>query len=290
MSNICSFFSNLFKLVKTLIIKVSKKEYRNFAVFKSSMIVLSVLNFNSSVYSGGKNALSYVNENTEIVQEEDINKSEEIQQEQGDTFTEEINRLSMQMFTSRFDLSEEEYLQKSNIVIKGLESYVVLAKQVPELSKTLTEETENVIEEVEVVEEEIDISSIPVIDYSNEDYDILIKIVEAEASGCGEIGKILVANVIINRVKHEKFPNTIKEVVYQSRQFSPVASGRINQVKVTEETIACVDRALLGEDHSMGALFFMARKYADNSNVTWFDRKLKLLFKEGNHEFFSFKE
>jgi len=290
MSNICSFFSNLFKLVKTLVIKISKKDYRNLAVFKLGMIVLSVSNFNSSVYAGGKNAVSYVNENTEIVQEEDINKSEEIQQEQGDTFTEEIDRFNMQIFTSRFNLPAEEYLQKSNIIIEGLEAYVVLAKQVPEVSKLLKEETEDIIEEVDLTEEEIVISPMPVIDYSRDDYDILIKIVEAEASGCGEIGKILVANVIINRVKHEKFPNTIKEVVYQNKQFSPVASGRINQVKVSEETIACVERALLGEDYSMGALFFMARKYADSSNVSWFDRKLKLLFKEGNHEFFSFKE
>lgn len=123
-----------------------------------------------------------------------------------------------------------------------------------------------------------------------EDYDILLRIVEAEAGGEDEEGKLLVANVVLNRVNSEAFPGSVKEVVLQRTggvsQFSPVASGRIWRVTVSEETIAAVQRALEGEDLSQGALYFAARKRADSSSMRWFDEHLTFLFRHGGHEFF----
>lgn len=123
-----------------------------------------------------------------------------------------------------------------------------------------------------------------------EDYDMLLRIVEAEASGEDEDGKLLVANVVLNRMNHEQFPDTVSEVILQQSggvtQFSPVASGRIWRVEVSEETVSAVWRALEGEDISDGALYFAARKYADSSSMQWFDRNLTYLFTHGNHEFF----
>lgn len=123
-----------------------------------------------------------------------------------------------------------------------------------------------------------------------EDYNILLRIVEAEAGGEDEDGKLLVANVVLNRVNSEAFPDTVKEVVMQRSgrvtQFSPVASGRIWKVEVSEETVAAVQRALEGEDISQGALYFASRRYANSDSMRWFDRCLTFLFKHGRHEFF----
>lgn len=68
---------------------------------------------------------------------------------------------------------------------------------------------------------------------SDEDYQVLLRIVQAEAGVCDEKGKILVADVIINRVLSESFLEGVKGVVYQGSQFQPVSNGRINSVKVT---------------------------------------------------------
>lgn len=123
-----------------------------------------------------------------------------------------------------------------------------------------------------------------------EDYDILLRIVEAEAGGEDADGKLLVANVVLNRVNSEAFPDNVKDVVMQRSggvtQFSPVASGRIWRVSISEETIAAVQRALEGEDISQGALYFAARKRADSSSMRWFDEHLTFLFRHGGHEFF----
>lgn len=129
-----------------------------------------------------------------------------------------------------------------------------------------------------------------VIKVSEQDIECLMRIVEAEAGCEDRIGKLLVANVVINRVRDEAFPNTVTEVVYQrnsnSTQFSPVSNGRIDTVKISEETKEVVYSALLGEDVSQGALYFVARRYADPDKVCWFDNNLTHLFSHGGHDFF----
>ena len=120
---------------------------------------------------------------------------------------------------------------------------------------------------------------------SDEEYDLLLRIVQAEAGGCDDKGKILVANVIINRVLSDAFPDTVREVIYQPSQFQPVSTGRIHSVAVTAETAACVDRALQGEDYSGGALYFMNRR-GSGGRASWFDRSLTYLFAHDGHEFF----
>lgn len=130
----------------------------------------------------------------------------------------------------------------------------------------------------------------PAYEFPEEDMEALLRIVEAEAGSEDEEGRLLVANVVLNRVKNDRFPDTVTEVVFQQSggvtQFSPVASGSYYKVHISEETISAVGRALMGEDISQGALYFASRKHADSSMMRWFDSKLTFLFEHGGHEFF----
>lgn len=125
---------------------------------------------------------------------------------------------------------------------------------------------------------------------TKEEVKMLEQIVEAEATGEDIIGKILVANVIFNRMADDEFPDKVKEVIFQKvgddYQFSPISDKRYWSVKVTAETKEAVQRAINGEDHSEGALYFMARRIARKSSAKWFDNNLQWLFKHGEHEFF----
>ncbi len=122
------------------------------------------------------------------------------------------------------------------------------------------------------------------------EYDNLLRIVEAEAGGEDIIGKMLVANVVLNRVEDVHFPNSINEVIFQSdngvTQFSPISDGRFYTVSISQETIEAVNQVLQGEDNSQGALYFAARKSANEENMRWFDENLERLFAYGGHEFF----
>ncbi len=121
----------------------------------------------------------------------------------------------------------------------------------------------------------------------DQEYQVLLKIVEAEA-GCEDTeGRMLVANVVMNRVRNGYFPNTVTEVVYQRQdgtaQFSPVSDGRIDTVNVSQGTIDAVTRVMNGEDISQGALFFRSVR----SRSGWFDQKLSRVLEHGNHIFYT---
>lgn len=125
---------------------------------------------------------------------------------------------------------------------------------------------------------------------SSSEREVLERIVEAEATGEDLKGRILVANVILNRVKSSKFPNTVKGVVFQKNggnvQFSPTKDGRYWSVGITNTTRNAVDQALAGADYSQGATYFSARSKADPGNMSWFDRNLTWLFRYKGHEFY----
>lgn len=132
------------------------------------------------------------------------------------------------------------------------------------------------------------------LELSAEQLTVLETIVEAEAGDEDVYGKILVANVVLNRVLGDEFPDTVKAVVFQNNgktyQFSPVRKGgRYYTVKVSQHTKVAVARALEGEDYSDGALYFFARRYTSAKKAKWFDTSLRKIVEYGCHEFFGNK-
>lgn len=120
-------------------------------------------------------------------------------------------------------------------------------------------------------------------DFSNIDYDLqegeaylLAAIIQCEAEGEPYEGKIAVGNVVMNRVKSTHFPNTITGVIYQNKQFSPVASGRLAyrlEAGVNDECIKAATEVLNGK-HITDALFFRMNNGTINGTII------------GNHVFY----
>nr|WP_275580309.1 cell wall hydrolase [Bacillus mesophilus] len=91
---------------------------------------------------------------------------------------------------------------------------------------------------------------------SEEDFDLLARIVRAEAQTEPFEGKVAVASVVLNRVESPLFPDTIREVIYQRGQFQPVSNGQINK-PADKESIRAVHAALSDMRHiAKGSLFF----------------------------------
>lgn len=136
-----------------------------------------------------------------------------------------------------------------------------------------------------LVEDEVEILNL-------KDYTALVRIVEAEATSEDLQGKVLIANVVLNRVKSKRFPNSIYDVVHQKlngrAQFSPIDDGRYYSVPVTNSTEEAVALALSGTDYSEGALFFVAKSLTSESAGSWFDDHLEFVFKHGVHSFYKY--
>lgn len=97
------------------------------------------------------------------------------------------------------------------------------------------------------------------IPYTKEDVDLLARLIAAESRNQPNTAKVGVGAVVVNRVLSPKFPNTIKAVIYQPRQFGPARTGRINN-PAPADCIIAAEESLRGVDPTNGALFFFDNK------------------------------
>ena len=118
---------------------------------------------------------------------------------------------------------------------------------------------------------------------TDEELDILYRITWAEARGEDDKGMVLVVNVIFNRINAPQFPDCVKSVVFQPGQFCPVRNGQFDRATPCERITHAVHRAVQGEDHSQGALFFRMVQGAAGS---WHENALTSLFDHGTHRFY----
>lgn len=123
-----------------------------------------------------------------------------------------------------------------------------------------------------------------------DEYEILCRIVQAEAEGEDAAGKEMVAEVILNRVSSPKFPDTVAGVVFQESggqyQFSPVGDGRYNSVSISGQTKEAVLAALQDGDVTNGALYFVAAGKTTPEKRGWFESKLTFMTEHGGHRFY----
>ncbi|MBR5267253.1 MAG: cell wall hydrolase [Lachnospiraceae bacterium] len=272
-----SFLQTVIQFVRDLFTGLTKAMHRNAVLMTAGISVVTMIAcMAGDLHVGGHNALVAFAETQEYRTE-------------AETELEEAD--SMELATDKEDaeneFTENEHMNETESVAPTAED-AEETEPVTEAAKTFADMTEEEKMELPGYEEETEaiVEAEKAMVLSDSDYDTLLRIVQAESGGCDIIGKILVANVILNRVDSDEFPNSIHGVVYQKSQFSPVIDGSINRCKVSEETREAVERALNGEDPSEGALYFMNRSRSAAKNVRWFDTKLSFLFKHGEHEFF----
>lgn len=100
--------------------------------------------------------------------------------------------------------------------------------------------------------------------YSNSDVELIAKVISAEARGESYEGQVAVGAVILNRVKHPSFPDSISGVVYQNGAFSCINDSNWYADVAGSAKRAAVD-ALNGWDPSGGAIYYFNPKKTNDS-------------------------
>lgn len=96
------------------------------------------------------------------------------------------------------------------------------------------------------------------------DVDLLARLISAESRGEPYEGQVAVGAVVLNRVNHASFPNSISEVIYQSGAFSCLYDGQFDQ-PVAESSYRAARDALNGWDPSNGAIYYFNPATATSS-------------------------
>lgn len=112
------------------------------------------------------------------------------------------------------------------------------------------------------------------------DVKLLARLISAEARGEPYSGQVAVGAVVLNRMKHPSFPNTMSGVIYQSGAFSCLADGQFDQ-PVADSAYRAARDALNGWDPSGGAIYYFNPATATSSWI-W-SRPLLVII--GKHRF-----
>lgn len=115
---------------------------------------------------------------------------------------------------------------------------------------------------------------------SASDVTLLARLIEAEAGGEPYLGKVAVGAVVVNRLHDPRFPNSIRDVIYEPRQF--YAEGISKYPRPSSESRRAAEAALRGEDPTGGALYFYNPRTAHLA--PWWNTRTKLI-QIGNHVF-----
>lgn len=114
------------------------------------------------------------------------------------------------------------------------------------------------------------------------DIQLLARAINGEARGESYEGQVAVGAVILNRVEHPSFPNTIAGVIYEAGAFTAVSDGQIN-VPIDENSTVykAAEDAMNGWDPTNGAIYYFNPDTATNSWI-W-SRPLTITI--GKHRF-----
>ena len=117
---------------------------------------------------------------------------------------------------------------------------------------------------------------------NSSDYSLLARIISAEARGEPYIGQVAVGAVVLNRVEHPSFPDTLSGVVYQQGAFSCLYDGQFNE-PISESAYKAATDAINGLDPSGGAIYYYNPQKSTNKWI--FSRPIIATI--GSHRFCS---
>lgn len=118
-----------------------------------------------------------------------------------------------------------------------------------------------------------------IIKYTSKEKDLLARLMRAEAVGEGNLGMLMVGNVVINRGISDcltfKNVNTISDVIYQQNQFSGIDSPLFFSNPTTKEQ-ELAERVIRGEyfHPATNSLWFYAPSGNASCKSAWYDQDL----------------
>jgi N-acetylmuramoyl-L-alanine amidase len=167
------------------------------------------------------------------------------------------------------------------ITITLVISSYIYVPSVVKAATTNTEETTNVSTRKFAVDKKEKVqASDETAKLTNNEKNLLARLVHAEAKGEPFAGKVAVADVVLNRVEDKQFPDSVESVIYEKNAFQPVQNGSI-QKKADKESRKAVEEALKNGKENEELLYFYN---PDTATSDWiFSRKV---VKEiGSHAF-----
>ena len=221
--------------------------------------ILNLANYVASIVEYDNRQLDEIIENRKYIESEEARLEQE---------NEDLKLLKIQ--------AEAEQSKVNSLINQTSKSVASYANQIQEAEKEALEyekAMKALEEDLETLKkklaEEIRLSQaaanatwrdISEVSFAEGDLKLLANLIYCEAGGEPYEGKLAVGAVVINRVRSAKFPGTVVGVIYQKKQFSPVASGRLDMYlaidKANADCYRAAQEAMAGMTNVGNCLFF----------------------------------
>ena len=172
--------------------------------------------------------------------------------------------------------TENEQKKVSSLVVNTAQDVAAYADQIEDAEDTiealetmLSKQEQDIVALQKQYEEELALSrlaaqsawrDISEVTFEEGDRRLLANLIYCEAGGEPYAGQVAVGAVVINRVLSSRYPNTVVGVIYQNKQFSPVASGRLAlalaEEKATASCYKAADEAMSGMTNVGHCVYF----------------------------------
>ena len=116
--------------------------------------------------------------------------------------------------------------------------------------------------------------------YDSNDYELLARTISAEARGESYLGQVAVGAVILNRIEHPSFPDTLSGVIYQKGAFSCLLDGQFYE-PIADSAYSAARDAINGLNPSGGAIYYYNPATATNKWI----RSRPVITTIGKHTF-----
>lgn len=175
-------------------------------------------------------------------------------------------------------LEDQQYLaslqkdldKKISTTSDELSSYKAKLEKAKEEAKRLEEEAKKKVEPIPPKKEETDTdsdndsydtSNAPSYAATASDIELLAALLECEAGSSNYEALLAVGSVVVNRMNHRNYPDTVRGVIYQSGQFPPAHDGKVDRILargVRDLCVTAAQDALAGKNNVGDCLSFRA--------------------------------
>lgn len=181
-------------------------------------------------------------------------------------------------------LNEERYVLDAAPYIAEGRVYAPLRNVAELLHSTVNWDANTQIAELETIETAVATEQLGLTEaepFTKADYMLLAKLTQVESGYESYEGQLAVANVILNRVKDSRFPDSIKEVIYSGKQFPPAHNGLLDKSVPNARVLRAAKDALNGKNNVKDAVYFYNPKVSTGS----FWSSLEDIATFGSHRF-----
>lgn len=190
----------------------------------------------------------------------------------------EENQKYLNELQNDLDQKEEELNSKISETSADLSEYTTKLEVAREEARRAEEEAKKEI--IPVIPEKpavnrpnnstIETTTRPGVEFTATDLELLAALIECEAGSRNYEGMLAVGSVVVNRMKHRDYPDTLYGVIYQSGQFSPAGDGKVEKVLargVKDSCVAAAQDALNGKNNVGDCLSFRASSSGHSGTI-----------------------